>query len=156
VVKVGVLGDPAVGYGTLWCSSSRLRELRCNQNWSWSTFAVVCRKTSLATRYVDGEFKEDYGPTLGVLPTEKTVDTKNCEVTFSVFDLGGELLCHDRNSLCSLCCSLQEMSNFSTTFLSFAMERCVCLNAISPAQLFSEMSGGAAVCVRPDAQEHAD
>jgi len=60
VVKVGMLGDPAVG------------------------------KTSLSNKYIEGEFKQDYIQTLGVLPQEKTVDLKNTSITFSVFDLGGD------------------------------------------------------------------
>jgi len=59
-VKVGMLGDPAVG------------------------------KTSLATKYVENEYKEDYIQTLGVLPQEKTVELKNTSITFNVFDLGGD------------------------------------------------------------------
>ena len=141
VVKVGMLGDPAVG------------------------------KTSLSNKYIEGEFKQDYIQTLGttarachgttrrstahdplffcvfllywlvllacvvlfvlfdlgcchcvlcclgVLPQEKTVELKNTSITFSVFDLGGTLRWAWPCRRCShalffMCLQCQAMNNF--------------------------------------------
>jgi len=60
VVKVGMLGDSEVG------------------------------KTSLMVRYIEGKFDEDYICTLGVNFMEKAVNIKNNEITFSIWDLGGQ------------------------------------------------------------------
>jgi len=73
VVKVGMVGDAQIG------------------------------KTSLMVRYVEGKFDSDYIETLGVNFMEKTITLKNAEVTFSIWDLGGErefismlpLVCND-------------------------------------------------------------
>ncbi|EAL52171.1 cell cycle-associated GTPase, putative [Entamoeba histolytica HM-1:IMSS-B] len=47
-------------------------------------------KTSLMVKYVEGNFDEDYIQTLGVNCMEKTISLKGKEVTFSVWDLGGQ------------------------------------------------------------------
>lgn len=47
-------------------------------------------KTSLMVKYVEGKFSEDYIQTLGVNFMEKTIHLKNAEVTFSIWDLGGQ------------------------------------------------------------------
>ena len=60
VIKVGLLGDSEVG------------------------------KTSLMVRHVEGKFDEDYICTLGVSFMEKTVMVRNNEITFSIWDLGGQ------------------------------------------------------------------
>ncbi|ORX51274.1 Tem1 protein [Hesseltinella vesiculosa] len=60
VVKTGIIGDAQIG------------------------------KTSLMVKYVEGEFDTEYIQTLGVNFMEKTVVIKNTEITFSIWDLGGE------------------------------------------------------------------
>ena len=73
VVKVGMVGDAQIG------------------------------KTSLMVKYVEGTFDEDYIQTLGVNFMEKTVSIRNANVTFSIWDLGGQrefmnmlpLVCND-------------------------------------------------------------
>lgn len=47
-------------------------------------------KTSLMVRYVEGSFNEDYIQTLGVNFMEKTISIRNTEITFSIWDLGGQ------------------------------------------------------------------
>ena len=61
-------------------------------------------KTSLMVKYVEGSFDEDYIQTLGrfwkivigssdhagVNFMEKTISIRNTEITFSIWDLGGE------------------------------------------------------------------
>lgn len=47
-------------------------------------------KTSLMVKYVEGTFDEDYIQTLGVNFMEKVVRIKNTEITFSIWDLGGQ------------------------------------------------------------------
>lgn len=59
-VKVGLIGDAQIG------------------------------KTSLMVRYCDGSFDEDYIQTLGVNFLEKTVAIRSTELTFSIWDLGGQ------------------------------------------------------------------
>ena len=73
VLKVGMVGDAQVG------------------------------KTSLMVKYVEGKFDEDYINTLGVNFMEKTVTLRSTEITFSIWDLGGQrefismlpLVCND-------------------------------------------------------------
>ncbi|KAI9018448.1 small GTPase [Hyaloraphidium curvatum] len=73
VIKVGMVGDSQIG------------------------------KTSLMVKYVEGSFDEDYIQTLGVNFMEKTVAIRNTDVTFSIWDLGGQkefvnmlpLVCND-------------------------------------------------------------
>jgi len=60
VVKVGMVGDSQIG------------------------------KTSLMVKYVEGNFDEDYIQTLGVNFMEKTITIRNTEITFSIWDLGGQ------------------------------------------------------------------
>ncbi|GJD10896.1 Septum-promoting GTP-binding protein 1 [Galdieria sulphuraria] len=60
VVKTALIGDPFVG------------------------------KTSLMVKYVEGKFDEDYIQTLGVNFMEKNIYVKNLEITFSIWDLGGQ------------------------------------------------------------------
>lgn len=48
-------------------------------------------KTSLMVKYVEGSFDEDYIQTLGVNFMEKSVQLRNTEITFSIWDLGGTL-----------------------------------------------------------------
>eukprot|EP01102_Stenamoeba_stenopodia_P007449 TRINITY_DN2086_c0_g1_i1.p1 TRINITY_DN2086_c0_g1~~TRINITY_DN2086_c0_g1_i1.p1 ORF type:complete len:208 (+),score=53.47 TRINITY_DN2086_c0_g1_i1:238-861(+) len=60
VVKVGMLGDQAIG------------------------------KTSLMVKYVEGTFDEDYIETLGVNFMEKTVSVRGTDIVFSIWDLGGQ------------------------------------------------------------------
>jgi len=60
-VKVGMVGDPQIG------------------------------KTSLMVKYVEGNFNEDYIQTLGVNFMEKTISLRNTDITFSIWDLGGQL-----------------------------------------------------------------
>jgi Gtp-binding protein of the ras superfamily involved in termination of M-phase len=60
-------------------------------------------KTSLMVKYVEGTFDEDYIQTLGVNFMEKTVSIRGTEITFSIWDLGGQrefvnmlpLVCND-------------------------------------------------------------
>lgn len=60
-------------------------------------------KTSLMVKYVEGKFDSDYIETLGVNFMEKSITLKNAQVTFSIWDLGGErefinmlpLVCND-------------------------------------------------------------
>lgn len=59
-VKVGLIGDAQIG------------------------------KTSLMVRYCDGSFDEDYIQTLGVNFLEKAIAIRNTELTFSIWDLGGQ------------------------------------------------------------------
>ncbi|KAJ3332041.1 septum-promoting GTP-binding protein 1 [Blyttiomyces sp. JEL0837] len=73
LVKVGMVGDSQIG------------------------------KTSLMVKYVEGSFDEDYIQTLGVNFMEKTICIRNTEITFSIWDLGGQrefvnmlpLVCND-------------------------------------------------------------
>ncbi|KAF2104864.1 small GTPase [Rhizodiscina lignyota] len=73
VLKVGMVGDAQIG------------------------------KTSLMVKYVEGSWDEDYIQTLGVNFMEKTITIRNTEVTFSIWDLGGQrefvnmlpLVCND-------------------------------------------------------------
>ncbi|KAG4300731.1 hypothetical protein PCANB_002943 [Pneumocystis canis] len=82
VIKVGMIGDSQIG------------------------------KTSLMVKYVEGSFDEDYIQTLvrtdrlihtGVNFMEKTISIRNTEITFSIWDLGGQrefvnmlpLVCND-------------------------------------------------------------
>jgi len=73
VVKVGMVGDSQIG------------------------------KTSLMVKYVEGTFDEDYIQTLGVNFMEKTISIRGTEITFSIWDLGGQrefvnmlpLVCND-------------------------------------------------------------
>ncbi|KAL1410162.1 Septum-promoting GTP-binding protein 1 [Vanrija pseudolonga] len=60
VLKVGMVGDSQIG------------------------------KTSLMVKYVEGSFDEDYIQTLGVNFMEKTISIRNTEITFSIWDLGGQ------------------------------------------------------------------
>ncbi|KNZ49787.1 rab GTPase [Puccinia sorghi] len=60
VIKVGMVGDSQIG------------------------------KTSLMVKYVEGSFDEDYIQTLGVNFMEKTISIRNTEITFSIWDLGGQ------------------------------------------------------------------
>ncbi|EIM20935.1 small monomeric GTPase [Wallemia mellicola] len=60
-------------------------------------------KTSLMVKYVEGSFDEDYIQTLGVNFMEKTISIRQTEITFSIWDLGGQrefvnmlpLVCND-------------------------------------------------------------
>lgn len=60
-------------------------------------------KTSLMVKYVEGVFDEDYVQTLGVNFMEKMVTLRNTDITFSIWDLGGQrefvnmlpLVCND-------------------------------------------------------------
>jgi len=64
-------------------------------------------KTSLMVKYVEGKFNEDYIQTLGVNFMEKTIELKNAEITFSIWDLGGQreymemmpLVCNEATAL---------------------------------------------------------
>ena len=64
-------------------------------------------KTSLMVKYVEGQFNEDYIQTLGVNFMEKTIALRNTEITFSIWDLGGQqeylhmlpLVCNDAVAL---------------------------------------------------------
>ncbi|KAK9239789.1 P-loop containing nucleoside triphosphate hydrolase protein [Lipomyces kononenkoae] len=60
VIKVGMIGDAQIG------------------------------KTSLMVKYVEGSFDEDYIQTLGVNFMEKTISIRDTEITFSIWDLGGQ------------------------------------------------------------------
>ncbi|KXS21324.1 small GTPase [Gonapodya prolifera JEL478] len=73
VLKVGMVGDSQIG------------------------------KTSLMVKYVEGSFDDDYIQTLGVNFMEKTISIRNTDITFSIWDLGGQkefvnmlpLVCND-------------------------------------------------------------
>jgi GTP-binding protein of the ras superfamily involved in termination of M-phase len=60
-------------------------------------------KTTLMVKFVENKFDDDYIQTLGVNFMEKTVTVKNTEITFSIWDLGGQrefssmlpLVCND-------------------------------------------------------------
>ncbi|KAL2052112.1 hypothetical protein ABVK25_007554 [Lepraria finkii] len=77
VIKVGMVGDAQIG------------------------------KTSLMVKYVEGSWDEDYIQTLGVNFMEKTISIRNTEITFSIWDLGGQrefvnmlpLVCNDAVAL---------------------------------------------------------
>ncbi|XP_063933251.1 uncharacterized protein LOC135145053 [Zophobas morio] len=77
VVKVGMIGDAQVG------------------------------KTCLMVKYVDSIFDEEYVNTLGVNFMEKTIVIRKTEITFSIWDLGGQkefvnmlpLVCNDAVAL---------------------------------------------------------
>jgi len=76
-VKVGMVGDTQIG------------------------------KTSLMVKYVEGNFNEDYIQTLGVNFMEKTISLRKTDITFSIWDLGGQqeylhmlpLVCNDAIAL---------------------------------------------------------
>ncbi|GAA6064256.1 hypothetical protein JCM10212_006405 [Sporobolomyces blumeae] len=73
VLKVGMVGDSQIG------------------------------KTSLMVKYAEGSYDEEYIQTLGVNFMEKTISIRNTEITFSIWDLGGQrefvsmlpLVCND-------------------------------------------------------------
>uniref|UniRef100_A0A6V1K250 Septum-promoting GTP-binding protein 1 n=1 Tax=Heterosigma akashiwo TaxID=2829 RepID=A0A6V1K250_HETAK len=73
IVKVGMVGDAQVG------------------------------KTTLMVKYCENKFDEEYIMTLGVNFMEKIITLRNTEVTFSIWDLGGQreflsmlpLVCND-------------------------------------------------------------
>ncbi|KNC75605.1 septum-promoting GTP-binding protein 1 [Sphaeroforma arctica JP610] len=73
IVKVGMLGDAQTG------------------------------KTTLMVKYVEGSFDEDYIQTLGVNFMEKSITIQQTEITFAIWDLGGQrefinmlpLVCND-------------------------------------------------------------
>ncbi|ORZ10192.1 small GTPase [Absidia repens] len=73
VIKTGIVGDAQIG------------------------------KTSLMVKYAEGEFDTEYIQTLGVNFMDKTVLIRNTEITFSIWDLGGQkefvsmlpLVCND-------------------------------------------------------------
>ncbi|KAI3660949.1 hypothetical protein MP638_004725 [Amoeboaphelidium occidentale] len=77
VLKVGMLGDSQIG------------------------------KTSLMVKYVENKFDEDYIQTLGVNFMEKTINLRNNEITYTLWDLGGQkefvnmlpLVCNDAVAL---------------------------------------------------------
>uniref|UniRef100_A0A7S2UXX0 Septum-promoting GTP-binding protein 1 n=1 Tax=Fibrocapsa japonica TaxID=94617 RepID=A0A7S2UXX0_9STRA len=77
IVKVGMVGDAQVG------------------------------KTSLMVKYVENKFDEEYIMTLGVNFMEKSITLRNTEITFSIWDLGGQreflsmlpLVCNDANTI---------------------------------------------------------
>jgi GTP-binding protein of the ras superfamily involved in termination of M-phase len=64
-------------------------------------------KTSLMVKYIEGSFNEDYIQTLGVNFMEKTISLKKTDITFSIWDLGGQqeylhmlpLVCNDAIAL---------------------------------------------------------
>jgi len=64
-------------------------------------------KTSLMVKYVEGNFNEDYIQTLGVNFMEKTISLRKTDITFSIWDLGGQqeylhmlpLVCNDAIAL---------------------------------------------------------
>eukprot|EP01083_Nonionella_stella_P067078 177175_1 len=60
VVKIGMIGDGQAG------------------------------KTSLMVKYIENRFDDDYIQTLGVNFMEKTISLKNLDITFSIWDLGGQ------------------------------------------------------------------
>lgn len=41
-------------------------------------------------KYVENQFNEEYTQTLGVNFMEKTISIRNTEITFSIWDLGGQ------------------------------------------------------------------
>lgn len=77
VVKIGLIGDAQVG------------------------------KTTLMVKYVENKFDEDYIQTLGVNFMEKSIVLRDTQVTFSIWDLGGQkeflsmlpLVCNDAVAL---------------------------------------------------------
>ena len=77
VIKVGMIGDSQIG------------------------------KTSLMVKYVDGIFDEEYLQTLGVNFMEKSITLRDTQITFSIWDLGGQreftnmlpLVCNDAVAL---------------------------------------------------------
>jgi GTP-binding protein of the ras superfamily involved in termination of M-phase len=68
---------------------------------------VSVLQTSLMVKYVEGQFNEDYIQTLGVNFMEKSIALRNTEITFSIWDLGGQqeylhmlpLVCNDAVAL---------------------------------------------------------
>ena len=58
---------------------------------------------SLMVKYVENTYNEEYTQTLGVNFMEKTISIRNTEITFSIWDLGGQkefvnmlpLVCND-------------------------------------------------------------
>lgn len=77
LVKIGLVGDAQVG------------------------------KTTLMVKYVENKFDEDYIQTLGVNFMEKSIILRDTEITFSIWDLGGQkeflsmlpLVCNDAIAL---------------------------------------------------------
>jgi len=59
-------------------------------------------KSSLMYKYVSGRFDEDYVVTLGVNFMEKTVQLRNADITFTIWDLGGQ---EEFKSMMPLCCN---------------------------------------------------
>ncbi|KAG0182012.1 septum-promoting GTP-binding protein 1 [Apophysomyces sp. BC1021] len=73
IIKTGIVGDAQIG------------------------------KTSLMVKYAEGAFDAEYTQTLGVNFMEKSIVIRNSEITFSIWDLGGQkefvsmlpLVCND-------------------------------------------------------------
>lgn len=63
-----------------WLELTRLRTPACEQ----------VGKTTLMVKYVENKFDEDYIQTLGVNFMEKSITLRNTEITFSIWDLGGQ------------------------------------------------------------------
>lgn len=85
VVKIGMVGDAQVG------------------------------KTTLMVKYVENKFDEDYIQTLGVNFMEKSINLRNTEITFSIWDLGGQ---REFISMLPLVCN-----DAVTTFFMFDLSR---------------------------------
>ncbi|KAG5175665.1 SPG1, ras superfamily GTPase [Tribonema minus] len=92
VVKVGMVGDAQVG------------------------------KTTLMVKYVENKFDEEYIMTLGVNFMEKTITLRNTEITFSIWDLGGQ---REFLSMLPLVCN-----DAVATFFMFDLSRKSTLNSI--------------------------
>lgn len=50
-------------------------------------------KTSLMIKYAEGAYDTEYTQTLGVNFMEKTILIRQAEITFSIWDLGGNEVC---------------------------------------------------------------
>lgn len=79
-------------------------------------------KTTLMVKYVEDRLDEDYIQTLGVNFMEKTIMLRNTEITFSIWDLGGQ---REFLSMLPLVCN-----DASSIFFMFDLSRKTTLNSI--------------------------
>lgn len=100
VVKIGMVGDAQV-------QPICLLFLDHIASINWRRLCCQVGKTTLMVKYVENKFDEDYIQTLGVNFMEKSITLRNTEITFSIWDLGGQrefismlpLVCNDAVTL---------------------------------------------------------
>lgn len=74
---------------------------------------VKSGKTSIMVRYVENTFCEDYAHTVGLTFMEKTVNLKNTDITFQIWDLGGNESSGDSSKMLQLVCKDADILYFT-------------------------------------------